>query len=96
MKKLKNLNAKVKVNPTFTVREWELFSELSGVEAAAAKLNQTLMQAINADDSTYSSVSDKMNKVMWELRRFGAADSEPGYLLSCVLERVYEHDSVNT
>ncbi len=87
-----SINAKlamsVSIKPSFTAEDWQLYTVSRPCEEAAAKLNEALAAAVNAG-MTRRQVEERMDEVMSELARFGAADSEPANLLAEILDRVF-------
>ena len=68
--------------------DWNLFTCTKGHEAAAKKLNKLFMEAVNMG-YTRREVDNVMYRVMTNLSKFGARDTEPRYVLSRLLDEVF-------
>lgn len=72
-----------------SAHDWQLYASMEGVGAAAAKLSAALRTALKAEGRTRASVDAAVGAVMVELRRFGACDTEPRWVLRDVLDRKF-------
>lgn len=69
-----------------SARDWQLYTSMEGVGAAAAKLSAALRTALKAEGRTRASVQAAVSAVMVECRSFGACDTEPRWILADVLD----------
>ncbi len=72
-----------------SARDWQIYTNMPGVGAAAAKLSTALRTALKAEGATRESVRSAVVAVMAEERSFGACDSEPVRVLANVLDRKF-------
>lgn len=86
---LTKLNRKTTVQPALTARDWQLFSDMTGVNLVAQTLNEKLAELVNAEGSTPESVMKGMAPFMRTYSSFGATDSEPRWVLQDIIEAVY-------
>jgi hypothetical protein len=82
------LQTRVTITPTFSANDWQLYTYSVPCDEAAVKLNQALAEAVNAG-LTRAEVEKRMDVAMFELRTFGAADTEPRYVLAEALDHVF-------
>lgn len=86
------LRDKVKVKKTvslsLTAEDWDLFSTKENVEAAANRLNVSLEHAVNSGMSQMEATRFMLRE-MEDLASYGAADTEPGYVLDDLLNIIY-------
>jgi len=93
---VKNLAFKVKVTDIqieFTESDWELYSDMSGAEIAADKINKQfrkliLEHSLIAPHSVHA-VYGKMMDVLDDYVEFGATDTEPRFWVREILRDIY-------
>jgi hypothetical protein len=74
-----------------TAADWELFTGMNHVGAAAIALTSALEYHIKswfAEEISLMDISEAMSETMWHYKDFGASDSEPRYHLNVVLRRL--------
>lgn len=69
--------------------EWDLYTDMDGVEDVAKNLNETFVQSVNSGMSR-DEVESAVYKKMREYKQFGASDSEPGHVLEYLLRKVFD------
>lgn len=69
--------------------EWDLYTDMEGVEDVAKSLNETFAQSVNIGMSR-NEVESAVYKKMSEYKEFGACDSEPGHVLEYMLRKVFD------
>lgn len=77
--------------PVLTADDWELYMSKEGAEEAAVALNNALAEAVNAGMSG-EEVESAMHGLMSRLSKFGAMDTEPRYVLTTLLRRIFGKD----
>lgn len=86
------LRDKVKVKKTIslslTAEDWDLYSTKENVEGAANRLNVSFEHAVNSGMSQVDAMRFMLRE-MEDLSSYGAADSEPGYVLDDLFDMVY-------
>lgn len=91
------LNSKIKFKPVIESMElsgddWQLYTKSMDCEKAAEKLNNTFVACVNLGlDKHQTRV--KMNHIMGLNSKFGAADSEPVYVLGELINLVFSPDA---
>ena len=83
-----NLNKSIKIDPQFTAQEWELYTVTMECSRVALVLNSNLKKLVNAGNSM-EIVEKKMHELMYRYSSYGAFDTEPRWLLSAILQEVY-------
>lgn len=73
----------------YSADEWDLFTDMDGVEDVAKSLNETFSQCVNIGMSR-DEVESAVYKKMREYKQFGASDSEPERVLYYLLEKVFD------
>lgn len=73
----------------YNADEWDLYTDMDGVEDVAKSLNETFTQSVNIGMSR-SEVESAVGKKMIDYREFGAADSEPERVLEYLLRKVFD------
>lgn len=68
--------------------EWQLYDSLPGAEAAADALNRAAELAI-AESRNANQALRQLLGAMGDYAKFGAVDSEPIYVASCLMNYVY-------
>lgn len=84
---MNKLGIKIVIDPTFSADDWELFM-LPGSDEVASELNASLKEAVNSGMSKRDAY-DAVYVVMKKHSSFGAADSEPLWLLERSLNKIY-------
>ena len=76
---------------SYTAEDYQLFDDMPGVNEVSKLLNMTIMQGFNDGLSR----SD-LNHVVWNVQshnsNFGAADTEPNWFISDILDKLYGSD----
>ena len=72
--------------------DWQLFTASMDCTKAAKALNKAFMKAVNSG-LTRQQAQDFMDHIMWDMRDFGAADSEPTHTLIDLLDLVYGEEA---
>lgn len=87
---MKNLSktVTVKVKIKFTANQWQLFSDMEGVDVAVDDLNSTLETSVN-EGKTRQEIIDIMDVIMSKHADVGAADTEPDQLLADALDEIF-------
>ncbi len=68
-------------------RGWELYSDMAGVDKAASKITEVVVDAVT-NNTLYRAVV-KVNAVLDQYSRFGASDTEPRYHANRVLSAAF-------
>jgi hypothetical protein len=85
---MRNLTVTKQIKVNFTAEQWDLFTHEKDCTNAANDLNLALELAFN-EGLTKSEVFDRVYKVMKANAEYGAADSEPIYLLEKALNELF-------
>ena len=85
---MKNLVIKKQIEVNLTPEQWQLFTVSMDCRMAAACLNAAFELHFNYGKPK-NEVRNVMNKVMDEFASFGAADTEPGWVLEDLLDACY-------
>lgn len=85
---MRNLTVTKQIKVNFTAEQWDLYTYDRDCTNAANDLNLALELAFN-EGLTKSEVYDRVCKVMKSNAEYGAADSEPLYLLEKALDELY-------
>lgn len=87
------INTKSTISISLTAEDWQLYTPMIGVDAAAVNLNTALENAVNSgagiDDTTLV-----MSKVMEALSSYGANNLKPRWVLAKLLDLIYSHSTV--
>ena len=75
-----SIESKIKLN--LTARQWQLYSDMDGVEDAATAMNVLIAESLNAGRV------NEAYEVLQKFRRFGAADSEPYWVLEDIVQKM--------
>jgi len=75
-----SIESKVKLN--LTARQWQLYSDMDGVEDTAQAMNVLIAESLNAGRV------NEAYEVLQKFRRFGAADSEPYWVLENIIRKM--------
>lgn len=75
-----SIESKIKLN--LTARQWHLYSDMDGVEDAATAMNVLIAESLNAGRV------NEAYEVLQKFRRFGAADSEPYWVLEDIVRKM--------
>jgi hypothetical protein len=88
-----------KVKVSGSANDWELYSSVTGVGAAARKLSAAATKAINAAHKEYATTKNKGAAInaawcIWdttsrEFSKFGANDTEPRWHFQDLLNRLF-------
>lgn len=74
----------------YSAGRWELFDDMSGASHCARRLNHKFIELVNAGKDRDTVEREMENFMMQpENSQFGAADSEPRYVLRGLLRRVF-------
>lgn len=76
---------------TLSAADWQLFESMKGADQVANTMNKVLMLSVNAGKTPEEVWADMM-PVMSKFGEFGARDSEPEYVLTDVLNIIYNTD----
>lgn len=68
--------------------DWDLYDTIPGCDLVAKVLNGTFEQAVNAGLNRRET-EKRMHEVMKQYREFGTYDTEPGYVLDRLLDKVF-------
>jgi len=79
---------KINAVPYISAGQWELFSDMKGVDNVATNLNKALMDAVNGTN-TAEEAQELVRSTMGKWAHYGATDSEPDSLLVEILREVY-------
>ena len=72
-----SIESKIKLN--LTAKQWQLYSDMEGVEDAAQAMNTLIAEELNAGRVNGAC------EVLQKFRRFGAADGEPYWVLESIM-----------
>lgn len=86
---MRGLKKKVQIDASFSADDWQLYTSSLDCAMAASCLNAMLMALVNQGNSRHE-VEVGMSKEMSRLSKYGASDSEPRYVLECILDEVYK------
>ena len=75
-----SIESKIKLN--LTAKQWQLYSDMEGVEDAAQAMNTLIAEELNAGRVNGAC------EVLQKFRRFGAADSEPYWVLENIVRKM--------
>lgn len=75
-----SIESKIKLN--LTAKQWQLYSDMPGVDDTAQAINVLIAEELNAGrvNGAY--------EVLQKFRRFGAADSEPYWVLENIVRKM--------
>lgn len=91
MKGFDIISRRATVAVSFSADQWELFDE-PGREEAAAELNRTLQEAVNAEGATAESVRTAMAPVCSKHGNLGADDGEADHLIERVIDKAFPEE----
>jgi hypothetical protein len=75
------IQIKCKVKLSLTAYDWQLY-DIPGAKAAARSMNAKVAKALNAGDLNGAV------QVLYTHSEFGAADSEPLWVLNCIAKKM--------
>lgn len=85
----KKINKRITVDVKLTSDDWDLYTSEQEVERVAENLNKRFNECVNAN-MTREETQRKMEQEMLLFKAWGASDTEPYYVLSILLDEVYE------
>lgn len=71
-----------------TSSQWDLFTDIEGVDGAASQLNKAFKAYVNLNYKEHY-IRNEMQKLMDSHSKFGASDSEPMWMLELLLKEVF-------
>lgn len=71
--------------------QWQLYSDMSGAELCAHRLNRSLESMIKKG-KTRKEIEDHMSEVFSKNGEWGAGDSEPESVLQDILDKVFHEE----
>lgn len=83
------INKRVMVDINLTPDDWDLYTREPEVERVAENLNKRFNECVNMRMSR-DDTRRKMEQEMFIFKAWGASDTEPYYVLSKLLDLVYE------
>ncbi len=69
--------------------EWQLYTRSMDCKQVARSLNRQFKYFCNVKGSTPEYVLEQMNKIRDQFSEFGAADTEPRYVLQDLINQVF-------
>jgi hypothetical protein len=91
---MKKLNMKIHIMPTLSAADWQLYTSSMDCTYAAQRLNEKLAALVN-QGLERREVEKEMSRLMNTLSEFGAADSEPFYVLELALNAVFGRSEID-
>lgn len=84
---MKQIDCRRTVTIPSTARDWQLYTTMKGVGAAAKALTDTLTTALRLGESRVD-IENAMIEVMRKYEDFGADDTEPRWVLANTLNAI--------
>lgn len=80
--------ARYNVEINYTAEDWELFTEMQGVDRVAKRINAELV-SLAAEGLSREEFLMRGEEVLGTYSDYGAADSEPAYHLCKITQAIY-------
>lgn len=83
-----SIDTRKTVKLKYTCEDWDLYDTKPGCDFVARVLNDVFEESVNTGLNRRET-EKRMHEVMKQYREFGTYDTEPGYVLDRLLDKVF-------